>query len=413
MNIKVITTKDQDDPNPRVNMIGPDPVLQQFALLPSGTVPEMILIHNDDSHFDLLVSMKSRLASDAIDGNVHSHEHEFAQLKQKYDELKHTHEDLKTAYKESLETIATLKKTNETSQRKRKTAKVDKLSDVFIIENEDDLQNSEEEILLASKQSGFARVGPQVQPVPNPSQKIDQCEICNKTFLHMSELVNHMDTHSNDGDWSCNDCSFQTNSMNNLIGHIEKTGHKSDKVLPPNPAQTSKDISCNFCDKTFMKADIMIEHRKNTHKTFKPCRNKSNCPYQDNCLYSHKVIIDNTHICYECGDEMTTFIDLMNHRRTNHQMRTCTKFQENNCMFTSESCWYDHGNTSKQKTETTSSRKTNSNSSSQPPVFQDPPVNLAPPEQNPSMATWLKMMTMMTELNAMMTMMKESGKFLS
>ena len=67
MNIKVITTKDQDDQNPRVNTIGPDPVLQQSALLPSGTVPEMILIHSDDFHIDLLVSMKSRLRSYAID----------------------------------------------------------------------------------------------------------------------------------------------------------------------------------------------------------------------------------------------------------------------------------------------------------------------------------------------------------
>ena len=48
----------------------------------------------------------------------------------------------------------------------------------------------------------------------------------------------------------------------------------------------------------------------------------------------------------------------------------------------------------------------------EPSVFCDPPVNLTPPSANPTQATWVKMMSIMNELNKMMKTVKESNSFL-
>ena len=45
-------------------------------------------------------------------------------------------------------------------------------------------------------------------------------------------------------------------------------------------------------------------------------------------------------------------------------------------------------------------------------VFRDPPANLAPPSQQPTQATWLKMVGMMDNLNQMMKEMRQTRQYL-
>ena len=52
MRIKVITTSGETDSNPLVNWIGPDQDMDAFKLLPEGKVPEMILLHYDEQHYN-------------------------------------------------------------------------------------------------------------------------------------------------------------------------------------------------------------------------------------------------------------------------------------------------------------------------------------------------------------------------
>ena len=93
-------------------------------------------------------------------------------------------------------------------------------------------------------------------------------------------LEQHMKTHSNDGDWCCDDCAHQTNSETNLKNHIEITHHKSHKLpetINENTKEHEKRISCNFCDNKFDSNDKMMDHRRKTRVSFKPCRNMPNC----------------------------------------------------------------------------------------------------------------------------------------
>ena len=62
MKIKIITTKGENDQNPSVNFIGLDPGLKEHQLLPEGVVPEMVLLHYDQTHYNLIISKDSPLA---------------------------------------------------------------------------------------------------------------------------------------------------------------------------------------------------------------------------------------------------------------------------------------------------------------------------------------------------------------
>ena len=70
----------------------------------------------------------------------------------------------------------------------------------------------------------------------------------------------------------------------------------------------------------------------------------SSLEYEENCLFNHELIDENTYLCYECGEKFNTLSDLMVHRKQTHRMINCKKFLKNNCSFTSDKCWYTHKN---------------------------------------------------------------------
>ena len=104
----------------------------------------------------------------------------------------------------------------------------------------------------------------------------------------------------------------------------------------------------------------------------------------------------------------------MPHRKANHRMNTCNKFINGECKFTESSCWYNHEGeyNAEEGHMNTKSQKNmeKSNKISQPSGFWDPPANLAPPSILPSQAAWIKMTTMMKELNQMMMNMKQHSQ---
>ena len=59
--IKIITSKGHDDENPTVNWIYPDPSMREFAEL-NVEMEDLVLLHEDDTHFNLIISENSDLA---------------------------------------------------------------------------------------------------------------------------------------------------------------------------------------------------------------------------------------------------------------------------------------------------------------------------------------------------------------
>ena len=60
--IKIITSKGPLDENPSVNWISPDKNMNKFAELQDVEIEEMVLFHEHDQHFDLVVSGAGDLA---------------------------------------------------------------------------------------------------------------------------------------------------------------------------------------------------------------------------------------------------------------------------------------------------------------------------------------------------------------
>ena len=60
--IKIITTKGETDENPTVNWIYPDKSLEKDAEIKDVDIEDMVLLHSNDVHFDLIVPKESKLA---------------------------------------------------------------------------------------------------------------------------------------------------------------------------------------------------------------------------------------------------------------------------------------------------------------------------------------------------------------
>ena len=241
--------------------------------------------------------------------------------------------------------------------------------------------------------------------------------MCEERFATIDNLTEHTKSkHMNDGDWRCDGCSYQTNTKENLKKHIDITHHTSHQIPPEQISSPGGEtIKCYFCTEHFKTNRDMMNHRKKSHRTFKPCRNIPDCPFQEKCLFNHVTLDNNSFICYECGEQFKTLNDLMIHRKTQHKSIQCLKFSKNECKFASDKCWYNHKDiktTKESPNEVLSPMETSDDEQVvKLPVFQQASANLAPPWNQttpaPTQATWIKMMSMMTDLNRMMQSMKK------
>jgi hypothetical protein len=55
--IKIITVRGRQDENPSIEIIEPDPNFVRCSELPAGKVPEMIVLNEHNSHYDLIIPM--------------------------------------------------------------------------------------------------------------------------------------------------------------------------------------------------------------------------------------------------------------------------------------------------------------------------------------------------------------------
>ena len=154
-----------------------------------------------------------------------------------------------------------------------------------------------------------------------------KCKLCNFKFDSLVNVNKHMNSHDEDGDWTCNKCSFQTNNKRNFTIHIESA---HDLIVETIPVLSFR---CKICDEAFEnKADLNLHIRKN-HPSFKPCKNfqEGSCKYEENCYFQHLKLDENTFICFTCGDKFDKKDGLMYHRKNMHKQKQCSKYQIGQC----------------------------------------------------------------------------------
>ena len=60
--IKVITTNGENDEQPSVNWIYPDEDMKEFAELKDVKIDDIVLLHENDTHFNLIIAEDNELA---------------------------------------------------------------------------------------------------------------------------------------------------------------------------------------------------------------------------------------------------------------------------------------------------------------------------------------------------------------
>ena len=159
------------------------------------------------------MSKNSRLAQSLL---RNENEQSFQPQEDEFGQLKEEHKKLRAEHSECLKEIQILKE--EISEIKTNNRVTNKDA-----ENE----SNDEEILYNGKLNGFSREGPHSKPA---AKSVFTCNVCKMKFRSQDQQQKHMEEHTTDGDWNCDDCAHQTNSSENLKKHMNNTHHKSQQI---------------------------------------------------------------------------------------------------------------------------------------------------------------------------------------
>ena len=228
--------------------------------------------------------------------------------------------------------------------------------------------------MIRMKNSGHDRVNPQVlaQPKSTGADKSEfKCGVCNLMRDSKDKLDRHMKNHKDEGDWTCDGCSYQSNEQSDLLNHLlEKRDHPANllnHMLNENVYERWE--KCNICGEIFETKTSLHGHLLDKHKTYKPCNKMPVCS-GEGCRYNHDEIRQGAIICYQCGDDFESKLELMKHMKNNHVMPVCKHFQNGRCTFFGR-CWYAHEVNPHQGTRQAPVKSTNPKSP-QMPGFGDP-----------------------------------------
>ena len=156
--------------------------------------------------------------------------------------------------------------------------------------------------------------------------QIDQfeCTECQTMFGSFEVFSEHQAIHVHKQN-KCNECIESFISIE-LLNEHKGTHHQ---------------FQCSKCTEQFENENDLKKHFK-SHLKYIPCKNPSNCQYNEKCYYSHEPKKENEFPCYECGNKFQDIKTLMGHRKTQHVRPVCKKFLENNCNFSEQGCWFSH-----------------------------------------------------------------------
>ena len=217
-----------------------------------------------------------------------------------------------------------------------------------------------EDILHLQKKRGFKRVGPHVQSEPILKEKDFQCEICGSKFESKSLVDAHSKSHIPKSVKTGYNCDEKYNAENDKGNHKDEE-HKG-KI-------NSRQFNCLDCAFQEEKSLDLRKHVLRTQHT--PCEYKEEC--------------------YNCRKQFDNYFHLMNHRREEHKSnKPCRYFLENRCIYEAKKCWYMH----KEKTQMTHELMIdgNVNEEGQDSVFYNA-INKNPPDQMNLLSEIIKQMT--------------------
>ena len=382
--IKIITSKGKEDKNPTVNWIYPDRDMEEFAELKNVDLDTMVLYHENDSHFNLVINRTNELATlgsistrldvgstendEKVEKAVNEEdvEAEIQKLRKEIKICKQNENTIKTKYEECIRELK-----NKTEEAEKLRVEVNDLR--MIIELTEKLDQQKSDCVTKDKGALEKHIDmkhtkddnhelkisalSQKSQTPSPSSlkeikflKCDECifETTSNSSLEEHVSLKHIQPRSNvtEDEFNCKSCDFQTTSEHHLKKHF--TLKHTLKVLKPD-----EEIRCRNCGETFLWKNNLMKHRKVSHANFVAnCKNyqEEKCPFSsEKCWWNHnlKLELENKAaavVCYVCDEKFESKSELMFHRKNKHEerVRACIRFLEKNCRLQDSFCWFLH-----------------------------------------------------------------------
>ena len=322
--IKVITMKGENDENPTENWIYPDDQMKEFAELTDVKIDDIVLLHENDTHFNLIIDKDNDLAKVGslsfmtnmgplmstrepgdnndkektyvdvvVNGSKDSEnpKDEVERLKKDLQKITDKNKALEVQYEEC---VTALRKSTEESEKLKSELKDLKLT--FEIEKE-------------------------IEKTPS---KTSQAGMDNKNTSCLENLEPEVEE-----EFNCIECDFQGTQQSQLSKHI-LIRHR---------------IKCRNCESIFKnKPEFMVHRKKEHYNAVAVCLKGANCVFLDRCWWKHKKENANEIECYYCEETFATKAEVMFHRKTKHPktVKNCSKFANKNCPFNETTCWFKH-----------------------------------------------------------------------
>lgn len=274
---KIITSNGPDDENVAVNWIYPDLDLKTFAELKNVELNDMVLLHANESHFNLVVSKNSDLA---VLGSLSFRFNVGPIIAARVDHSKENKEEGSITNEEAANDIELKDVLKEVKKALQKSKERNSIIEEQYIQCEKELRKKTEEAEMLRSElkdlKQFIQLEQGLKQTQSDSSKDDNVGEKSVRFNNIDQRSNlpkkktHADVHpmyieeDADQEYNCEECAFQGTSETVLNKHIQLK-HR-----------LQNGIKCRNCSKTFQnKPDLMI-HRKNEHyDSIAPCRKKS------------------------------------------------------------------------------------------------------------------------------------------
>ena len=150
-----------------------------------------------------------------------------------------------------------------------------------------------------------------------------KCLMCDKQFKSSRKQKEHM-----------------RKDHDEMICHIQCEGGKCSRVETDN-IERENPHKCNFCEQVSPSRNSLSTHRTDVHRTFKPCRDITNCQYQGGCFFSHVPVTAGKVRCFQCGEEFDSKHTMMIHRKIHGEVKECIRLTINQCD-RGDNCWWSH-----------------------------------------------------------------------
>ena len=371
--IKIVTIGRPDE-KPTVNWIFPDESMKAEREF-EGNIKDMVLIHNHDNHFNLIVDKHSDLAKNGslsqriIHGIPLSKDFQCFEkddidddsflMKEESDQV----EEMKKEYFKSINEVR--HKTAENEKMKMEIKDLKALIDATKESSETNSPKEQTEIITLAETVSEKEDDEKSSQSRNkePQYNCHQCDFqaTEESHLNKHNLIKHTRLEKQvDKQFNCSECDYQTHENINLKKHEEYV-HVNKGI--------QIEIRCKDCGDGFSDKRIFMQHRRTKHEEkVGICRNflKGQCRFSDNfCWWRHTFEQQHSessgkNSCYKCNETFDSLAAIMMHRKAVHkeEVKVCEKNRNNECKFSSTYCWFMHDNES---------------------VFQSRPENPAPP----------------------------------